>query len=123
MRYTARLMTCLLCLISWISYASKVMMSVSPEETSFRVTLPTNPTTGYQWQIIFYDKSLLELTAQQYTALKAKSLFIGSGGLTRFVFTLKEGQVYPAYTELKFKYVQPWNPESAVFTNVGVEFK
>jgi inhibitor of cysteine peptidase len=67
----------------------------------FTMILPSNPTTGYQWQVNF-DSSYLELVKQQYTP--SDTMLIGSGGADRFEFkSIKIGE-----TLLIFSYLRPW---------------
>jgi inhibitor of cysteine peptidase len=124
MRDTVKLILCLLCLISPLCYAGNVkLIYVHRADASFEVTLPTNPTTGYQWQITHFDENILALTSKEYTSMKKKARLVGAGGLTRFIFRLKKGKVYPADTMLQFKYLRIWDPKRANMTTVKVVFQ
>ena len=41
-------------------------MNVNSPETSFVVKLAANPTTGYQWKVVHFDKNLLTLSSSEY---------------------------------------------------------
>lgn len=86
-----------------------VTFNVSSAETKFIVTLQANPTTGYQWQIQHYDRSLLVLTATHY--LKPKTNLLGAPGQIQFSFALKDGVTRPTCTVIKFVYKRPWETE------------
>lgn len=94
---------------------------VDPQQTNFVVSLEANPTTGYQWTVVHYNKQLLSLGRSQYQ--KAKSNLIGAGGRMLFTFNLKKGVKYPAETDLVFKYARAWEPQSSTIKTVSVQFK
>ena len=69
----------------------------------FRVTLPCNLTTGYQWQLAKAPEGkLVKLLGSEYK--RGESKLIGAGGDMVWTFrALAEGK-----TELGLSYVRPW---------------
>lgn len=95
-------------------------MNVNSSDTSFVVKLDSNPTTGYQWKVVHFDKNLLTLTSSEYQMPKTQ--LIGAGGQMFFAFTLNKGKKYPASTKMVFKYQRSWEPNSGMVKNVTVNF-
>ncbi|WED44044.1 protease inhibitor I42 family protein [Legionella cardiaca] len=100
--------------------ADTMSVNVDTSQTQFVVTLPANPTTGYQWTVENYDKALLKLLSSKYVAPQTK--LIGAGGKTLFTFQLLEGKTYPKSTILLFKYARPWEPDTGTTKQVTVNF-
>lgn len=71
---------------------------------TFDVTLKSNPTTGYQWQVVqINDKVLEQVGTPQYTP-NSNSAIVGAGGEETFTFRpLQSGK-----TTLKLAYSRPW---------------
>lgn len=114
-------LSCLLWGFSILVYASdELSMDVSVKDSSFVIILDANPTTGYQWSVVQYDKNLLTLTASNFE--KPKTTLIGAGGQMHFTFALQKNKTFPANTEIKLKYARSWEPKSATFQNVKVNF-
>nr|WP_172653492.1 protease inhibitor I42 family protein [Legionella fallonii] len=112
---------CILLGFSMIANANDTLsMIVNPDKGSFVVKLAANPTTGFQWSVIEYDKKLLTLSGSQYQ--KPQTNLIGAGGQMFFTFTLNKGKSYPDKTNLVFKYARSWEPDTATIKNVTVNF-
>ncbi|AOW57460.1 TPA: protease inhibitor I42 family protein [Legionella pneumophila] len=106
---------------SALAYANnEVVINVSSKNPSFVVSLAANPTTGYQWSVVEFDKNLLTLSNSIYE--KPKSNLIGAGGKMLFTFNLNKGKTYPAQTKMVFKYARSWEPESGTIKNVTINF-
>jgi len=72
---------------------------------SFDITLVSNPTTGYSWEVDF-DGEYLTLVNAEY--IPEQPELTGSGGVEKFTFTgLKVGT-----TEIMTNYKRPWEEES-----------
>jgi len=81
----------------------------------FSISLPANPTTGYQW-FAYYDHALLRLESSEFeigTAAAAGTANatvasatprVGAGGTSVFVFT----PVQPGKTTIRFVYKRSW---------------
>lgn len=112
---------CLLLLMMTNLYADDpVTIHVGPGEKTFEVSLPSNPTTGYQWTVKNYDTKFLKLLSSIYTPSNSK--LIGSGGTMVFSFErLNIGSV-PETTLLEFRYARPWEKGSGTSKTVTVTF-
>nr|WP_238584424.1 protease inhibitor I42 family protein [Legionella gratiana] len=95
-------------------------LDVNVSSPSFEVTLPANPTTGFKWSIIHFDKKLLTLSNSFYE--RPKTNLMGAGGQMHFIFTLQKGKNYPANTNILLKYERSWEPSSATIKNIKVNF-
>lgn len=95
-------------------------MQVNVNNPNFVVTLPSNPTTGFQWQVVNFDKNLLILSNSTYENPKTK--LIGAGGQMHFTFALQKGKSYPESTVIVLKYARPWEPETATVKKIKVNF-
>jgi inhibitor of cysteine peptidase len=69
----------------------------------FKIILPSNPTTGYQWVLVKPpDGKLAKLLRSDY--LRPDSKLMGAGGHMMWTFkALGEGT-----TEMKLNYLRPW---------------
>ena len=115
-----RLTGIILLFIASLANAGNVStLTVDPDQSQFIVTLPANPTTGYQWTVTEYDKRNLKLIKSYYEPAKTK--LMGAGGQMYFVFK-KVTKTYPDKTELIFKYAQPWEPENGTLKNITINF-
>jgi predicted secreted protein len=52
---------------------------------NFTTGLPSNPSTGYHWELSLYDNSTLKLVNQTYVS-NASSSVVGAGGTDLFTF-------------------------------------
>lgn len=100
--------------------AGTLMMQVDASNPQFDVTLPANPTTGYQWAVTQYDKTLFQMTGSQYFAPQTKRM--GAGGQMIFTFRLNKGKNYPQKTNLLFTYARSWEPKSGTQKPVIITF-
>lgn len=115
------LLGCLLLGISLMVDAEvPVQMTVNATDHEFVIILPANPTTGFQWSIVNYDKDLLILSSSSFE--QPKTHLIGAGGQMRYVFQLKKGKHYVGSTKLQFKYARTWEPETATVKTIKVNF-
>jgi uncharacterized protein YggE/predicted secreted protein len=72
----------------------------------FQITLDSNPSTGYQWQVRSIDETVARLVNDEY--IPPASGLVGASGEQVFTFeALEEGK-----TTIKLEYVRPWEPES-----------
>ena len=104
-----------------MSCRAKDKLTINTKQEDFTVTLQANPTTGFQWTVIAYDKNIFDLINQQYIASKVG--VIGAGGNTLFTFKLKKQSTYPSSSIIKFKYARSWEPESAIFKEVKIRIE
>lgn len=76
------------------------------------VSLSGNPTTGYTWDYVINEPTILKEVSNEYKVDDEK--LTGSGGVFEFVF---EGQA-PGEADLTFSYQRPWEEEAPVATVV-----
>jgi inhibitor of cysteine peptidase len=79
-------------------------IELSPGQT-LTITLPSNPTTGYSWQVAQIDTNLLEQQGQpEYQQSPGSKDMVGAGGAETLRFkALGTGQ-----TDLQLAYQRPW---------------
>ncbi len=95
-------------------------MNVDVNSPQFVVNLSANPTTGFQWTVTTYDKTILALKGSEYITPKTK--LIGAGGIMTFTFSLIKGKKLPENTQLLFKNARSWEPEGGFVKQVTVHF-
>ncbi|MBA2709844.1 MAG: protease inhibitor I42 family protein [Tatlockia sp.] len=100
--------------------ADSVTMNINPAQKQFLITLPANPTTGYQWSLVNYDQTLLKLKESRFLA--SKSQLIGAGGKMRFKFEIIKNDNLPSKTQLLFKYQRPWESKGGIGKKVNINF-
>lgn len=93
---------------------------LSPHENTFEIVLAANPSTGYQWTVIDFNKKLLKLQSSFFEQPKTK--LIGAGGSMHFVFTLRARSKHPRATVIHFKYARDWEQNNISFKQVNVFF-
>lgn len=100
--------------------SKKEDLKISSKQEDFTVTLPANPTTGFKWSVLEFDKNLFELKNHQYFSSKVGML--GAGGTMLYTFKLKKQQQMkcPCKSLIKFKYSRPWEPENATIRSITV---
>lgn len=103
------------------TYASDdVSMDVKVGTPSVTVTLPANPTTGFQWSVVQFDKKVLSLSRSNFE--RPKTNLIGAGGQMNFTFLVLKTKNYPKSTKIELKYARSWEPKSAVTKQVTINF-
>ena len=86
-------------------------INVDGKYNQFSITLPANPTTGFEWTVKKYDKTLLQIKAQDYKASPTQRL--GAGGGMIFSFSRVKTTIYPKSTIILFRYARSWEPASS----------
>lgn len=76
----------------------------SLDQKSIQFELPSNPTTGYRWQILNYDHDKLLFVKTEYQA--KKPILIGSGGVEKFYFKKKINKAFQ--TQISLQYARSW---------------
>ncbi len=77
---------------------------LSPNHT-FEIVLPSNPTTGYSWDVQISNPNVVTNNSQKY--VPDRSGRIGVGGTS--TWTLRTESV--GETELVFSYLRPWEKD------------
>lgn len=107
---------------SFLSYgADALTLHVKSTSPQFTVTLPANPTTGYQWNVAKYDKQHFRLISSRYIAPRTR--LIGAGGQMIFTFAPAKGKAYPPTTQMTFNYARPWESTGGTLKQVNINFK
>lgn len=101
--------------------AAKDKITINTKQENFTITLPANPTTGFLWSVVDYDKEIFDLTNQQY--ITSKVGLVGAGGNSLFTFKLKKLLSYPSSSIIKFKYSRSWEPKSAMNKEIKIIIK
>lgn len=121
MKLLMRIFPLLLLFSTQVLADERIRLEVQVSGPSFSMSLPANPTTGYQWVIKQYDKRYFKLVSSHYTP--KKSLKMGSGGVMWFKFKLRALKSYPKKTQMKFNYQRSWDPSSARAKEVEIVFQ
>jgi inhibitor of cysteine peptidase len=112
----------LLSFFPMLAFASDDLeLVVDSTASSFSVSLPTNPTTGFRWVIETYNKQQFNPPTEQYNPSTLKR--IGSGGQAVFTFEKKINSKYPKKTEMIFNYQRSWDLKQKHIMHVTVIFK
>ncbi|OGV26835.1 MAG: hypothetical protein A3F18_02635 [Legionellales bacterium RIFCSPHIGHO2_12_FULL_37_14] len=98
------------------------VVPVAPKMNTFTISLPSNPSTGYSWSVVNYDKKLIKFIKQKYQPPKKDPKLIGMGGITNFYFSCLPKIKRPASTDVELKYARPWEKNSGKITKVVVVF-
>ena len=81
-----------------------MLVFVSKDEKSIQFELPSNPTTGYRWQVLNYDHEKLLYVKTEYLA--KKPMLMGSGGVEKFYFKRKNQNAFE--TQISLQYARHW---------------
>lgn len=120
-KIAAVFIVCLFVICPGILYASdNITLHANLLENKFEIKLKSNPTTGYQWTVLNYDKNKFKFLGHKYIA--PSSRLMGAGGVSVFSFSLISGQSYPKSTEIDFVYSQKWSPSTAMAKKIIVKF-
>ncbi|MFA5801604.1 MAG: protease inhibitor I42 family protein [Thermoleophilia bacterium] len=86
--------------------------------STLEVTLKSNVTTGYHWEVASVDAARLQQSGPPvYIADPNIEQRVGSGGTTTFTFKA----VKPGDSELKLNYMSPANEQSATVFSITVQ--
>jgi inhibitor of cysteine peptidase len=77
-------------------------------EQKLAIRLPENPTTGYLWNIVSYNKEIIALESSVFSS--APSSGVGGSGERTFVF--KATNI--GTTQLQMKHWQSWEGDQSV---------
>ncbi len=113
--------TLLMILCAFVANAESLEMTVDKKATRFTISLPANPTTGYQWQVIRFDKKHFSHVKHEYVA--NKPILMGSPGKMLFVFERTADAESPSCTEMIFRYQRPWEGSYIDTRTVTIHFQ
>ena len=113
---------CLSLLLACHSNAGEVeRLRLSATTNPVIVTLDANPTTGFQWSVLSYDKALFSSVTSKY--LGPESRLIGAPGTMQFSFQRNSATPLPKETRIDFKYARSWESEGGRVKAVIVRFQ
>ena len=78
-------------------------VSLTPGDV-FQVSLTENPTTGYRWRLIDWDRSILDVTRDEFQTPGTSSY--GAGGEHLWEFIARA----PGQGFLQWAYLRRWEP-------------
>lgn len=122
-------LTLSLCTCSTASNKTPIVTShkkpivVSPQNPEFAITEPSNPSTGFSWKLIDYDKNLMTWVSQKYMAAENKKL-MGTPGYE--VWTFRANKTHYAVNQvghIRMQYARPWTKKQATTINFIVIVK
>ena len=99
---------------------------LSDRQRTFTVSLPANPTTGYQWVLIAdYDSDFIKPDGYHYEPgkqSKTDQKLVGAPGTAVFKFKAKDKfKDIPQVIELHFAYIRFWDPaDHPAYQNVKI---
>ena len=95
-------------LIIWLDADDNGSTLSIPVGGKIVVRLASNPTTGYDWELVELDTTVVEDTAVTYVPDPVPPGLVGSGGTAVWQFTaVGEGE-----TALRLEYRRPFEPEA-----------
>ena len=100
--------------------SDNMVVTANNQSSSFKVSLPGNPTTGYRWVVNKYDMTRFDAPSSSYVASSNK--LMGAGGVYTFTFKLKPGLKNPKQTKVSLSYGRSWEKNSADKKDVTVIF-
>jgi inhibitor of cysteine peptidase len=74
------------------------------------LTLYTNPTTGYDWNITKHDKSILMLISEKRLGFDSPPFVCGAGHLITWTFKAINNGI----TTLQLQYYKPYSPNNII---------
>jgi inhibitor of cysteine peptidase len=105
-------------MVSYSDPNKKILIQQS--DPKFAIVQAANPTTGYSWTIISYDKRYLQLVSSNYEKNNPQS--IGSGGQMIWIFKAKPAafkglKTFPV-VPIELRYARPWAPTDHPTTKI-----
>jgi len=92
---------------------------VKQGEPAFTITLESNRTTGFSWYLASVDANLIEATGHVYEVPSVARF--GAPGREVWAFRARpEAFAVPRLTHVAFRYMRPWEPDSARETRFTV---
>lgn len=119
--FRAWMFGCCILVCAHIAWASNIkIIEVPCSQATFNVDLKSNPSTGYDWELLIYDKELLQLKNTSFEP--SHTQLMGAPGIKTFEFTLLKSQCSKS-TTMFFKYARSFEPKSGTMQKVEVRFK
>lgn len=108
MKQIITLLILIMSLFSTTLYAKNASqpITVTAKNPVFTLQLPSNPTTGYSWQLQKYNANLI--TPINHGFQKARTNLMGAPGVELWTFKAKPAFFIKGKTTIHMIYVRPW---------------
>jgi len=101
------------------AFAQVTSMGVIPilsmDKRDFKITLDSNPTTGYRWFLVGYNQQFIEPLSHGFEkpSKADKKAMLGAPGFEVWYFRVrKEAFTVPHMFNIEFVYKRPWEKRS-----------
>jgi len=103
--------------------SNKKPLLISQKQPTFTITLQSNPTTGFSWQLKSYSKNLINFIGHQYYPPKNKKL-LGAPGYETWTFEAKKADyAVNQVGHIRLDYARPWTKNGTTGMNFIVIVK
>ena len=110
----------LLLAVSCVCFAKTYSLDMHGK--NLKITLNSNPSTGYTWELKHYDTKFLKFNGKEY--IKSKSGLIGSPGQERFNFTVLPLQPLEIqHTKITLYHSRQWEHNTGEEINIIVNVR
>ena len=93
--------------------SSKEPVVITQKQPVFTITLQSNPSTGFSWQLKSYDKNLISFVSHKYVPPHNTKL-LGAPGYETFTFQAKAGDYRVNQVgHIVMMYARPWTKNGA----------
>ena len=82
---------------------------------AFRIILPENPSTGYQWNLTFPKETVLQ--SEAFEPAPGSEGLVGAGGTRTWLVHMETTGIY----QISGKYARPWEPDPVDTFSVIIE--
>lgn len=82
---------------------------------AFRIILPENPSTGYQWNMTFPEEIVLQ--SEAFEPAPGSEGLVGAGGTRTWLVHIEATGIY----QISGKYARPWEPDPVDTFSVTIE--
>lgn len=94
------------------AYESNEDILVNRGEPNFVIAVQSNPSTGYAWHVVSYDKNMLQYLGQTYAPPGEQGVLLGTPGMSHLKFKLRNKQNIPMTSTVTLSYHRSWEKNS-----------
>lgn len=94
------------------AYESNEDILVNRNEPNFVIAVQSNPSTGYAWHVVNYNKKMLQYLGQSYAPPGGQGLLLGTPGMSHLKFKLRNEQTIPMSSTITISYHRSWEKNS-----------
>ncbi len=92
---------------------------VRASHNTVRITMQSNPTTGYFWYLGKYNTNLI--TPVSYKFYPPSTKLVGAPGYAEWIFKLKPAAFsVPHFLQIKFVHLRPWDLMSEAVSSYAI---